>query len=205
MVTLSAFEGFLVPERSRRKAARDGGFAVPAYQERPVELEDAPFLVTNARGSFVQPGVSREKMLRYGFSECPLDEEPRLLAELYRVLWGLSESSGWSNRCTSIAQAKHLLESFGLLPRTLIVPFATLHEVCGQEITLSDANKLILAQGCVAEVGGIRIFYSSLPSGQMILGTAPPLVGIATRIDDHVGLVLQRIHQSVVLINELVR
>jgi len=205
MMTPSAFEGFLVPERSRRKAARDGGFAVPAYLERPVEPEDAPFLVTNARRSFVQPVVSREKVLRYGFSECPLDEEPRLLAEFYRTLWALSDISGWANRCTSIAQAKHRLESFGLLPRTLIVPFVTLHEVCGREISLDDAIKLIIAQGHVAEVDGIRIFFSDLPPGQMILGTAPTLVGVATRIDDHVGLVFQRIHQAVILINELVR
>jgi hypothetical protein len=204
MIT-SAFEGFLVPERLRRKAAREGGFAIPAMQERPMGVVDTPLLVTNARRSFVQAVPSREHVVRYGFSECPLEDESNLLGEFYRILWSTSETQGWVNRCKTIAQAKQILESFGLLPRTLLVPFATLHKVCGQEISLDEARKLTVSQGCVAEVDGLKVLFSDLCEGQLILGTSPPLVGVYTRIDDHVGLVFRKIDQSVVLINELAR
>ena len=166
---------------------------------------DEPLLVTNARRSFVRPVLSRDEMVRFGFSECPVEDEPHLMSEFFRILWSTSEQARWSNRCNSIAQAKQIIEGYGLLARTLVVPFATLHQVCGQDVSLDDARKLTVAQGCVAEVDGVRVLFSDLPQGQMILGTAPPLVGIYTRIDDHVGLVFRKINQSVVLINELAR
>jgi len=87
----------------------------------------------------------------------------------------------------------------------LIVPFPKLRQLCGHEITLDEARKLTVAQGCVAEVNDIKILFSELPEGQMILGTAPPMVGVYTRIDDHVGLLLRKVDQSMVLINELAR
>lgn len=204
-MTPSAFEGFLVPERFRRKSARDGGFALPAFLERIVEPSDGPFLVSSSRRTFLQPGVSQAKMLRFGFSPCPPDEEHYLLSELFRCWWRLSEELGWTNRCRSLAQAKQRMESYGLLPRTVIVPFVTLKDVCGQDLSLEDARKLVIAQGCVAEVEGLRVLFSDLPPGQMLLGTAPPLVGVCTRVDDHVGLMLQQVDRAVVLIHELAR
>ena len=170
-----------------------------------MDLDDEPLLVTNSRGSFLTTRLSAHKVVRYGFSECALEEEAPLLRELYRTLWAISERHGWSNRCSSLSQAKTLLESFGLLARTLLVPLETLGRVCGQEISLEDAQRLTLAQGCVAEVDGMRVQFSALPEGQMILATSPPLVGIYTRIDNYVGMVLRKVSQSVVLINELVR
>lgn len=165
---------------------------------------DQPLLVTTARRGFVHPGMRLgDHAVRYGFSECPIERESNLLEGLFRYLWAASEKSGWTNRCTSIASAKRTLEGYGLLPRSLIVPFPKLREICGQEITLDEARKLMLAQGCVAEVDGVRVLFSELPEGQMILGTAPPMVGIYTRIDDHLGLLLRKVDQSMVLINEL--
>jgi len=206
MTVTSAFESFLVPERSRRKAARDGGFAIPAFLERVMAPSDQPFLATNARRGFVHPGLRLgDGMVRYGFSKCPLEEESDLLAVFFRSLWATSERSGWLNRCTNITAAKQILEDYGLLPRSLIVSFPKLREMCGQGMTIDEARKLTLAQGCVTEVDGIRVLFSELPEGQMILGTAPPMVGLYTRIDDHVGLLLRKVNQSVVLINELAR
>jgi hypothetical protein len=205
MIT-SAFEGLLVPERTRRKmSVADGSFYRPSIAERPINKADEPFLVTNARRSFVQPAISRDGIVRYGFSECDLEDEQHILAELYRTLWKTSVELGWDNRCSSIAEAKAKLEAFGLEPRTLLVPFVTLHRICGREISLEEARKLIVAQGYIAEVDGIRIFFSYLPEGQMILATAPPLVGVYTRADDHLGLLLRKVNQSIVLINELAR
>lgn len=205
MIT-SAFEGFLVPDRgARRRAGYNGGFAIPAYTERSVDPSDQPFLVTNARRAFIQPGVSREGVVRFGYSECDLEDEHHLLAEFYRSLWKLSVESGWGNRCSSIAQAKAHLESHGLQARTLLVPLVTIRQLCGQEISLEDARNLIVAQGYITEVDGLRLLFSYLPEGQMIMGTSPPLVGVYTRIDDHIGMLLRKIDQSVVLINELAR
>jgi hypothetical protein len=201
MIT-SAFEGLLVPERSRRRAARDGGWALPFLSERVVGPEDGPFLVTNMRGSFLQPGVSRENVLRYGFSQCSLEEEGTFLGEFYRVLWDTSERLGWSNRCSSIAQATQKLLGFGLQPRILIVPLSNLGRICGQEVSLEDARNLILAQGCVTEVDGVRIMFSNLPDGQMLLSTAAPLVGVYARVDDYLGLVFYRANQTVQLIQD---
>jgi len=167
---------------------------------------DQPLLVTTARRGFVHPGMRLgDHAVRYGFSECPLEEEGGLLESLFRDLWAISKKSGWTNRCTSIASAKQTLEGYGLLPRSLIVPFPKLRQLCGHEITLDEARKLTVAQGCVAEVNDIKILFSELPEGQMILGTAPPMVGVYTRIDDHVGLLLRKVDQSMVLINELAR
>lgn len=203
MIT-SAFEGFILSERTRRRQGWDGAFAIPAFSERTVDNTDQPFLVTNARRSFVQPSV-KDGIVRYGFSECDLEDEQHLLAEFWRLLWKTSVDYGWENRCSSIVEAKDRLVSFGLEPRTLIVPLITLSKVCGQEISLDDARKLIVAQGYIAEVDGIRVLFSYLPEGQMILSAAPPLVGAYTRIDGHIGMIFRRVDQTVVLINELAR
>jgi hypothetical protein len=77
--------------------------------------------------------------------------------------------------------------------------------MCDQEITFEEAQKLMLAQGFVTEVEEIKVLCSLLPEGQMILGTTPAMVGIYSRIDDHVGLMFRKVDQSVVLINELAR
>lgn len=204
MIT-SAFEGFLIPDRARRRMGSDGNFLRPAYLEKAEYRGDEPFFVTNARRSFVQTVISHDGTVRYGFSECDLEDEQHLMAEFYRILWKTSVDMGWDNRCSSIAEAKAKLLGYGLEPRTLIVPLVRLSQICGQEITLDDARKLIVAQGYIAEVDGIRVLFSYLPEGQMIMAIAPTLVGVYTRADDHIGLLLRKVNQSVVLINELAR
>lgn len=200
MIT-SAFEGLLVPERHRRKAAREGGFAVPALHERVVE-SPGPFLATNAKNSFLQPKIGPEKRVRYGFSECLLEDEAILLLEFIRVLWDVSSGAGWSNRCSSLSQAKIRLESFGLEARTLVIPRGMLSRVCGEDLTEDEASKLILAQGYVAEVDGIRVMPASVPEGWMLLATSAPLVGFYTRVDNYLGLLFQDIDRTVIVVRE---
>lgn len=198
---VSAFEGLLVPERVRRKAAREGGFAVPVFQERVVD-DCGPFLASNAKGSFLQPTLSSDNRIRYGFSECPIDQEANLLVEYLRVLWDISSRFSWSNRCSGLAQAHRLLGVSGYEPRTLLVSRAKVSKIGGEQLAEEDVAKIILGQGHLTEVEGVRVLPVSIPEEWMLLATAAPLVGFYTRVDNYLGLLFQRINQTVVLIRE---
>lgn len=205
MIT-SAFEGLLAIERIRRRAARDGGFALPVMQELQVGLDEHPFLVSNSASEFLQPVVSSEGVLRYGFSPCTVEDESKMLLTLWKTIWQLSETNGWSNRCTSLTEALAKMSGFGLEPKTLLVPLLTLSQMCGQEITLEDAQKITVGQGFVTKVDDMKVLFSGLPEDLILVGTTPALVGTYTRVDDYLGLVLRQVNRSVMLVqNELAR
>lgn len=199
---VSALELLLETERIHRKAAvtTGVGFAVPALYEFPAEAGMAPFLVSNSRGSFVLGSRSRDGHVRLAFSECPLDEEGAMLAELHRVLWGISVQHGWANRCTSIAQAIARMKALALEPKVLVVATSFLEDACGEPVTLEDAEKLMMAQGYVAESDGIRVLASDLPAGLAILAASREVTGVYVRVDDRLGVMVRKADQSLVLV-----
>ena len=196
-----AFEGLLIFERERQRMS-DNGLAVPAFQERPVEHTDAPFIVTNMRGSFLLSRPTREGYLRFGFTNCPVDTEGTLLTAMFRQLRAISQDSGWENRCSSLAQAHKLMVRQGQEPRVVLISRTTLSQACGEEITAEDASKIVLAQGYMAEVDGIRVLPADLPLGCAILATHPALVGTYTRVGDYVGIALRKADQRLVLVSD---
>jgi hypothetical protein len=94
------------------------------------------------------------------------------------------------------------MAGFGFEPKTLAVPFSTLKEIVGEDLTEDDADKITLAKGCVTEVDGVQLISArdALPKGSGILVAAKPLVGHYTRIFDYVGATLLRVDRAVVLI-----
>ena len=82
-MAVSALQRILVPERYRQRAGVSE-FSVPAVHQRKVDEEALPLLATNMRGTFLSTRRSVDGFAPNGFSNCPLEEEPTLLNELYR-------------------------------------------------------------------------------------------------------------------------
>lgn len=204
---MPVLDRLLRPERVGRKATLGGDFAVSVITERPAEHETGPWVVSNMRGSFVATKRSKTDMVRSAFTECPVEDEEVLLAQFFSDMCAISQSSGWANVCPTIEEATQKLSSLGYEPRTLIVPFSSLKEVCGKDLTEDEAAKLILVNGCISEVDGIRILPThGLPDDAAILGTIPALTGVYVRTDDRVSILVERADRSIVLINnELAR
>jgi hypothetical protein len=200
---VSAFELILETERIHRQAAVKAGvgFAVPALYQYPAQPTDAPFLATNARGTFL-PVRSKYGVVRLAFSECPLGSESRVLAELYRVLWGISVQSQWSNRCSSIAAAVAHMRGTGIEPWAIVVSPSFLEDACGTPVTLEDAEEIMLVQGHVAESDGVKVLAAGLPVGQAIVTAAPPDVGNYFRVDQHLGVLIRRADRSLGLVGD---
>jgi hypothetical protein len=204
MIKVSALERILVTERVRRHAAKDGGFAFPTLSECTVKVTESPFLATNMRGTFLPSSLRRvsersaEGLIRYAFTECPLEDEGQLLSKLYRVLWDLSRQYQWSNRCKSIAEAKVTMEGFGLEPKALVAPVTSL------KISAKDAGELMFVQGHMAKVEGLKILGSELSEGTAILAAAPSHVGIYMRSDDYLGILIKLASRSLVLVGDAV-
>ena len=197
---VSALELVLETERIRRQASVTGaGFAVPALYQYPAKPDEGPFLVTNARGSFLL-GRSKYDIIRLAFSECPLGGESRLFSELHRVLWGISVQRQWSNRCSSIAQAVAQMRESGLEPRAIVVSPSFLEDTCGTPLTLEEAEEMMLAQGHVAESDGVKVLAAGLPEGAAFVATAS--VGVYFRIDQHLGVLIRRADRSLVLVGD---
>lgn len=195
----SALEGLLITERKRQQVPLDpthGDFSIPAFRERDVEREAEPFLATNMRGTFVEVARSKTRgTVRHSFSECPLDQEGALVAELYRVL----SERPWAVRCNTIAEATSRI----LEPRSLVVPFTLLEKACGESVSVEDAEKMMMLQGHVTEVSGMRVMMAPLPDDAALVAAAPPLLGFYTRIGDWLGLLLQGLDRTMVVVHGL--
>lgn len=200
---VSALELILETERVRRQASitTGAGFAIPALLSHPVESSDAPFLATNARRTFL-PVRSKYGTVRLAFSECPLEDEGKLVAELYRVLWGISVQHEWPNRCSSVAQAVACMAALRLEPKSLVVSPSFLEDACGKPVTLKEAEELMMAQGYVAESEGVRVLAADLPEGSAILAAAPAIVGVYVRTDNWLGVLVRRIDRALVLVGD---
>lgn len=204
MMRVSALELILTAERQRRHASKTGaGFARPVLREQHEDAAGAPFLVSNSRGSFVLgQRRSSDGTVRTAFVNCPLDKESLLLAELHRALWETSVQHNWPNRCSSIAKATARMAALGLEPGALIVSTPFLEEACGKALSVEDAEKLMLVQGYVAEVEGVKVLASDLPDGKALLVTSRALMGVYVRSEDHLSILLRRVDRSLVLVRE---
>lgn len=199
---VSVLERLLVPERLPRRASVDGDFPAPVVHDRFVELSDGPFVVTNKSGGFVQTRRRPDGTVWSMFFETPLGKESPLLRTLYGALWRASASNEWKNRCSSLGEATALMRSFGQEPRCLTVPVSLLKEVCGTEFTETDAEKLMLGQGYITKVGELYVLAGDLVDGQALLTAAPKVLGVYTRADQHLSLMLFRVDRAVVLVGK---
>jgi hypothetical protein len=138
--------------------------------------------------------------------ECPIEDEDRIIHELYGTLLTLRRLCRWTNVVKTPAEARLRMLSFGLEPKTLIVPFEDMEGVVGASLTPDEAGVLMLSKGCVAEVEGVKILtiQSGLPKGAAILGTVPTIAGVYTRVYDHVGVTIFQADRSVVLVSDAV-
>lgn len=201
----TVLERLLTTERIPRRAdeSTQAGFAVPALQERPLELEAEPLLVTNMRGSFVTTMVSRHRgVARFGLDECLPADEPRLLREMLRILTETSEQNSWDNRCRNLAEATGLMRSRGFEPRTVVVPYSLLEQI-GEGLTRDEADSLMTVQGYVVLTEGVQVLVADLEPGKALMAASPALSGFYTRSDDRLGIMLTRVDRALCIINDL--
>lgn len=203
---ISVLERLFKAERHRRKVREDGSYSPPGASSFYVEPEQAPWVTTLSKGNFVPTHRGKDGFVGQAFTDCPIEEEGRLLHELYGSLLTLRSVFRWSNVVKTIAEAQQRMVSLKLEPKTLVVPFEDLSEVVGTSLTLDEAEMLMLTKGCVAEVGGVKILTvgEGLPKGSAILGTLPALVGVYTRVYDHVGVTVLQADRSLVLVSDAV-
>lgn len=189
-------------ERHRRRSNQSTavGFALPALEEIPLEPGLEPLLVTNAVGDLLPTRVSATRgCARYGFFDCPVSAEPELVPRFFSQLWEASRKSGWKNRCTSLSEASVRMQ---LQPRSVVVPYSLLEQVCGAAMSRADADLLMSAQGYIADADGRQILVGDLQPGQAIVAATPALVGTYTRIDDRLGIILTQVDRALMLVDE---
>jgi hypothetical protein len=196
---LSALACIFTTERRRQRQAAVG-FSVPAMGEVRVPEDAMPLLASNMRGTFLPTRRSGAGIGRYGFSPCRVEEEPLALSALYQALTELSTREGWANRCSDLTQAIERLRSSGFEPRSMVIPEQTLRDVCGPDCDLEAARRSMAVQGHVAVVDGIRVLLSNLPGGAALVCAAPEVVGLYTRVGDHLGVLVQRVDRAIMVV-----
>jgi len=176
---LSVLSQLFVVERHRPRAGAVG-FSVPALGEMEVidEANVEPLLVTNMRGTFVRTRVASGGYVRYGFSECPIDQELDLLKEFFRVLNREGVRYDWSNTTGSIPEAIEKMTQNGLVPKSLVVPF---------DFKIEEKFK------------ELRIFSLDLP-GKALLVAQPQVAGYYTRTGEYVGISAQQVNAAFILV-----
>lgn len=198
----SALERLLIPEREPRRASAHGGFALPALSERAAEEDEGPYLATTMRPVFLETRRNREGNVRFGYMDLMPEDEHILVSCLYQTLCEVSIRHGWANRCRSLEEATKLLQQLGFDPYHLVVGPGLLEEACGAPLSVEDAEKLMMVQGYVAEVGELKVLAADLPSGAAMVTTSPSLFGVYSRVDDRLGLLLKRVDRAVVLVTD---
>jgi hypothetical protein len=196
-LTKTALERLLSTERHRRQASqlKFAGFARPMISERVLDPGLEPLAVSNARGQLVPTKISRARgVARYGFFECPPEEEGRLLPQFFASLWEMSETAGWDNRCSSLSEASAKMK---LEARSIVVPYGLVEQV--SSLTRGEADQLMSAQGYISN-GDQQVLVADLPEGYAVLAASPSLLGFYTRIDDQVGILLTRVDQTLFLV-----
>jgi len=190
-------------ERKRRQASASGGFALPVMLQDLVDERDEPLLVSNMRGDFLMGKRSKDGLARFAFFPCALEQEGEVLRQLCRTLTRISVASEWSNRCRSVQEATTFMVGQGLEPRMLVAPFSLLEKACGVDVGEDEAENLMLAQGHIAEVDGVRLVTTtSLPDGTAILAAAPSIVGTYFRVDDQLGIMVRQASRSIALVGD---
>jgi len=195
----TALERILQTERIRQRAARLGGFSVPAMNEVGMEAVNAPLLATNMKGSFLLTCPSKDGVARYGFSHVPVGTDDKLLSELHRVLSEISERENWGTRCKSVPEALLRMSSLGLEPKFIVVGPARLNDLFEGK-TLENAWDSMKSGQNVGTYQEVPTLLAELPGTAALVCTAPPLVGYYTRIGEHLGVLLQKVNQTIMVV-----
>ena len=195
----TALERIFSTERVQQRAARHGGFSVPALHERSVEATNAPFLASNMRGTFVRTRPSKQGFVRFGFSSVPVGDDDLLLAELFRSLLQCSTQEEWGNRCTDVKDAVARIQSYGMAPYAVTLSFDTLETVL-PDVSLEDARTAMAQGSQVAEIEGVRVLVADLPSKTALVTALPVLTGVYIRTGDYVGVMAQKVDQTIILV-----
>lgn len=201
---LSILERLLVADRFRPKVStKTGGFAPPVSFKRLALTDEAPFVVSMARGGFTLTRPNIEGDVQQAFSYCPVEDEDVVLRNLYNTLWQLGKAHGWRNRYASLDTA---IASVTFSPKALVLPFSTIHGIVGGELTEEEAERLTLAKGFVTEVSGLKVLSArgALPPGTAVLAPAPEVVGSYLRSADHLSVMVMRADRSLVLVGDAV-
>ncbi len=201
---ISILERLLHAERHRPKLDNSGSFVTPKAMSFATDPQQGPWVTSLSKGQFAPTHQDKNGFVAQAFTECPLEEEGRLLRELYGTLTTLRGVFRWTNVCRTIVEAKQRMVSAGYETKNLVVPFADLAEIVGSSLTLEEAEMLMLTQGCVADVGGVKILTvgNELPKGSAILSTLPAIVGVYNRVYDHVGVTIFQADRSLVLVSD---
>lgn len=198
----SILERLLVTERIHRRATRSGDFARPLLHESPVPAGGGPYVASDARLGLVLVRPSSKGVLRSGFSQVDLEDEPLFFATLFTELWNISATHSWPNRCGSISEGFSRMTSFGMDPQFLVVSQDLVQAACG--VPVSDAEQLMRAQGYIAEVRGARVLASAhLAPSAAVISTTPALVGTYTRADDCVSVLIHQADRTLVLVRDV--
>jgi len=196
MPRFSILEQILSVERYRQRVSeKRGGYAMPVLGKRAMSPAEGPFLVTNARGRFAATRVSRDGFVNFGFSPSPPDEsQDELLLRLYEAARHFSALEGWSTRCSRVSEAIDRLRGSGLSPRSLIIPMATVKEVCGVELQASES-------GFVTKIeGDVRVYVAPLPEDAALVLPAPETLGLFSRVGDYVGIVMKHANRTLMVV-----
>ena len=197
MVSKSIFEFLFLAERQRRRAAEGSGFSIPLMVELPLESGSDPILATNMSGDLVKVGRSKSRgVSRTALFPCDLSDEPEEFSRFFGRLWDFSGKAGWSNRCTSISEAVTFLKE----PRTMVVSYELIREACGEDIDQETANSLMVQQGFLSEVNGIRVGVASLKSNEALVASAPKVVGTFVRVDTSIGILIKGADRTLVVV-----
>ncbi len=195
-----ALERMLRTERLRQRAAAGGGFSTPGMCLSPVADDAMPLLATNMRGNFRETRRDIKGQAPFGFSYCQVGREDPLLSELHRTLFELSARANWPNRCSSVAEAVERLRTSGVEPKSLVVSESQVANFMGPGFDLNAARSAMGIQGFVTVVDDMQVLLSGLPEGFALVAAAPSILGLYTRVGDHVGILLQRVNRSIMVV-----
>jgi hypothetical protein len=195
----SVLQRILYPERYQQRAAQTG-FSTPVLQEIRLGEDALPLLASNMRGGFVPTRRSSEGNVRYGFSHCPLEDEPRLFESLFDALVTQSVKGRWGNRAATVSEGLARCRERGLQPRFIVIPDALLPEVVGASLSLDDAYKAQRTRGYATVIEDMQVLLADLPSGNALVSISPREVGCYTRVGDHLGILVQRVDRNLVMV-----
>lgn len=188
---LSILSQLLVPDRHRPKSAKVG-LAVPMMVELPGVSTAKQALVTNTRGDFVQTRRTADGTLRLGLFDCSLEDEPKVLAKLFRTLQREAKLEGWKTCHPDLVSALSKMREVGTTPKSVILASdlakaVTSHELKeGETLTLSGLN-VITTNGLV--------------DGQAMVAANPTALGVYVRIGDQLGIQLYDVQHNLYLVD----
>lgn len=198
---LSVLARLFSTERRHQRVARQASGTIaganvtlPILSEVEFNENAAPLLATNMRGSFVVTGHGKTGIVRYGYSEVPLEDEAALLVDLYQSVRRLAIDNSWTNLCRTPAEGIARLRSFGLDPKFVVLSKQDLPPG-GETVAVEQLHE------SVAETEDVTVLFADLPRGAALVTTLPILVGLYTRVGNHLGILVQKVDRTVVVVD----